>query len=71
MRSKKNTKKGFFPEPLKPFKEAKANFEKSYIINLLEHTRGNISRASELAGKYRPDFYNLLKKHNLNPEDFK
>ncbi len=63
--------KGLFPEPLRPLKEAKANFEKDYIINLLEHTKGNVSRASELAGKYRADFYNLLKKHNLNPEDFK
>ena len=63
--------KVLFPEPLKPLKEAKENFEKDYIINFLEHTRGNISRASELAGKYRPDFYNLLKKYRLNPKDFK
>ncbi len=63
--------KVLFPEPLKPLKEAKENFEKDYIISFLEHTSGNISRASELAGKYRPDFYNLLKKHRLNPKDFK
>jgi len=49
----------------------KENFEKDYIIAFLEHMSGNISRASELAGKYRPDFYNLLKKHRLNPKDFK
>jgi hypothetical protein len=27
--------------------------------------------ASKLAGKYRADFYDLLKKHNLRSEDFK
>jgi len=33
--------------------------------------KGNVSRAAELAGKYRADFYNLLKKYNINPADFK
>ena len=58
-------------EPLKSLKEAKATFEKSYLINLLEMTRGNISSASELAGKYRADFYNLMKKYNLKSKDYK
>ncbi len=62
---------GLFPDPLKSLKEAKANFEKTYLINLLESTHGNISKASELAGKYRADFYNLLKKHDLKPDTFK
>jgi two-component system response regulator GlrR len=30
-----------------------------------------VSKAAELAGKYRADFYNLIKKHSLKPEDFK
>ncbi|MBI5739263.1 MAG: sigma-54-dependent Fis family transcriptional regulator [Nitrospirae bacterium] len=59
------------PEKFKPYKEAKAAFEKGYIISLLELTKGNVSKASELAGKYRPDFYNILRKYDLKPEDFK
>ena len=59
------------PAAGKSLTEAKAAFEKSYVSNLLELTKGNISRASELAGRYRADFYNILKKHKLNPEDFK
>jgi two-component system response regulator GlrR len=59
------------PDKLHPLKEARDAFEKGYIINLLELTKGNVSRAAELAGKYRADFYNLLKKHNIKPEDFK
>jgi two-component system response regulator GlrR len=56
---------------LKPLREAKDAFEKGYLIDLLRMTRGNVSNASELAGKYRADFYTLLKKHALNPADFK
>ena len=52
-------------------KEAKNEFEINYISNLLLLTRGNVSKAAKLAGKYRSDFYDLLKKHNLNPSDFK
>jgi two-component system, NtrC family, response regulator GlrR len=57
--------------PLQPLREAKDAFEKSYLIYLLEIARGKVSEASRLAGKYRADFYLLLKKHNLNPDDFK
>jgi two-component system response regulator GlrR len=56
---------------LKPLKEAKNEFEKKYISNLISLTRGNVSKASRLAGKYRSDFYDLLKKHNLKTADFK
>jgi predicted HTH domain antitoxin len=30
-----------------------------------------VSKAAELAGKYRAEFYNLLKKYNLKANDFK
>jgi two-component system response regulator GlrR len=55
----------------KPLKEAKANFEKSYLVHLMEITHGNVSQAAQMAGKYRADFYNLLKKYDLKPADFK
>jgi two-component system, NtrC family, response regulator GlrR len=58
-------------EPLKPFKEAVEEFKRGYIVCLLEFTKGNVSKAAELAGKYRADFYDLVKKHNLKLEDFK
>lgn len=56
---------------LRPLKEAKERFERNYAVQIMEFTEGNISRAAKLAGKYRADFYNLLKKYNLNPEDFR
>jgi len=30
-----------------------------------------VSKAAELAGKYRADFYALLKKYVISPLDFK
>lgn len=56
---------------LQPLKEARNAYEKSYLINLLATCKGNISNAAKLAGKYRADFYDLLKKHELKAEDFK
>ena len=64
-------KNGAAQEPVKPLKEARDAFEKAYLVRLLELTRGNVSSAAALAGKYRADFYSLLKKHELNPGDFK
>jgi two-component system response regulator GlrR len=64
-------KAGLSNDPLKPLKEAKDAFEKEYLLNVLKIARGNVSSASELAGKYRADFYNLLKKYDINPGDFK
>jgi two-component system response regulator GlrR len=58
-------------DEMKPLKEAKANFEKSYLVHLMEITHGNVSQAAQMAGKYRADFYNLLKKYDLKPADFK
>ncbi|MBI4522736.1 MAG: sigma-54-dependent Fis family transcriptional regulator [Deltaproteobacteria bacterium] len=59
------------PEEVKPFKEARDDFERNYLIRLLEISDGNVTRAAKLAGKYRADFYDLLKKHDLKVEDFK
>jgi two-component system response regulator GlrR len=63
--------KGTPEETIKPLKEARETFEKGYLIRILELTRGNVSRAATLAGKYRADLYNLLKKYVINPSDFK
>ncbi|RJR35917.1 MAG: sigma-54-dependent Fis family transcriptional regulator [Desulfobacteraceae bacterium] len=58
-------------ESLRPLKEAVEDFKRGYLVRLLEFTKGNVSKAAELAGRYRADFYSLLKKHDVKPEDFK
>jgi two-component system, NtrC family, response regulator GlrR len=57
--------------PLKSLKEARAEFEKAYLIRLLNLCDGKVTKAAVIAGKYRADFYDLLKKHNIKLQDFK
>ncbi len=54
-----------------PLRDARDTFEKEYLIELLELNGGNVSQAAKMAGKYRADFYVLLRKHGLNPMDFR
>ncbi len=61
----------FADEGLKFLKDAKMDFEKNYLIQLITLTKGNVTEAAKLAGKYRADLYELLKKYDLNPADFR
>ena len=56
---------------LRPLKDARDAFERDYLIQVLSMTEGNVSQAAKLAGKYRADFYDLLKKHDLKVHEFK
>jgi two-component system response regulator GlrR len=57
--------------PLKPLTEAREEFERNYLKNVLQLTGGNISRAAQFAGRYRADFYKMLKKYGLHPANTK
>lgn len=57
--------------PMKSLKEARADFEKAYLIELLNRCDGKAAHAAEIAGKYRADFYDLLKKHGIKIQDYK
>lgn len=60
---------------LEYFKEAKQkvinSFEKTYLIQLLQSERGNMVQAARKAGKSRTALWNLLKKYNLSPKQFR
>ncbi len=53
------------------YKDAKERFEREYLENLLRMCKGNVTNAAELAKRYRADIYKLVKKHNINPENYK
>ncbi len=55
------------PGLLRPLTEAKEAFERNYLKEVLQLTGGNISRAAQFAGRYRADFYKMLKKYSLHP----
>ncbi len=56
---------------MRPLRDARDAFERDYLVQVLSMTEGNVSQAAKLAGKYRADFYDLLKKHELNAHEFK
>jgi len=58
-------------EEMIPFDEARRNFERDYLINLLKVTRGNVSEAAKLAKRNRSDFYTLLNRHEIDAQTFK
>lgn len=56
---------------LPSFSEAREEFTRNYLSQLLQVTGGNVSQAARLAKRNRTDFYKLLARHQLNPEQFK
>jgi two-component system response regulator GlrR len=56
---------------LPSFDEARDEFTRNYLVQLLQITQGNVSQAARMAKRNRTDFYKLLTKHELKPEDFK
>lgn len=56
---------------IRPFKEAKEEFEKEYLIKLLKINRGNITNTAKMGKKNRSDIYDLIKKHNINADDYR
>ena len=58
-------------DELPSLKDAKARFEKEYILKILKMTGGNVSQAARLAKRNRTEFYKLLHRHNLDPSSFK
>ncbi len=56
---------------LKPLKEARLDFERDYLVQLLRLTKGNVSKSAKLAGRYRADFYDLMKRCGLTADQFR
>lgn len=53
------------------FQEAREQFERDYLTSVLKATSGNVSQAAKLSKRNRTEFYKLLNKHHLNPEEFR
>ena len=62
---------GGAPGRLPSFDEARDEFTRGYLSQILQITGGNVSQAAPLAKRNRTDFYKLLARHQLTPEDFK
>ena len=56
---------------LASFSDARDEFTRNYLSQILQITMGNVSQAARLAKRNRTDFYKLLSRHDLNPDTFK
>jgi two-component system response regulator GlrR len=56
---------------LPSFDEARDEFTRNYLVQLLQIAQGNVSQAARLAKRNRTDFYKLLSRHGVDPESFK
>ena len=54
-----------------PFRKAKAEFVRSYLVGCLKASAGNVAQAARLAGKDRKDFYDMMKKHHVDPQIYR
>jgi two-component system response regulator GlrR len=53
------------------YHEARENFARDYLTTNLQATSGNVSESARLAKRNRTDFYKLLARHRVAPDDFK
>jgi two-component system response regulator GlrR len=56
---------------LPSYDAARDEFTRNYLVQILQITGGNVSQAARLAKRNRTDFYKLLARHQLTPEEFK
>ncbi len=60
---------------LESFKSAKekavSTFEKGYLVQLLKEFKGDVAKAATGSGKGRTALWNLIKKHELQPKQFR
>ncbi|RIX49499.1 MAG: response regulator [Rhodocyclales bacterium GT-UBC] len=61
----------FEEDCLTAFDDARRDFEREYLIRLLETTGGNVAHAARVAQRNRTEFYKLLARHGLDPGSFK
>ena len=59
------------PRSLPGYNQARADFTRDYLAQLLRICNGNVSQAARLAERNRTDMYKLLNKHRLDAADFK
>jgi two-component system response regulator GlrR len=53
------------------FDEARQAFARAYLAENLQRTEGNVTQAARISKRTRTDFYKLLARYRLQPDDFK
>lgn len=53
------------------YEEAREKFSREYLADNLSKTSGNVTESARLAKRNRTDFYKLLARYRIQPDDFK
>jgi two-component system response regulator GlrR len=56
---------------VRSFNDARRDFERQYLTQLLAVTKGNMTQAAELADRNRSDLHKLVKRHEINASAFR
>lgn len=56
---------------IRPLAEARDEFVRDYLVQLLRITEGNVARSARLAQRNRTEFYKLLNRHEIDPAHYK
>jgi two-component system, NtrC family, response regulator GlrR len=59
------------PAKIPTYDEAREAFARAYLADNLQRTEGNVTQAARIAKRTRTDFYKLLARYRLAPDDFK
>jgi two-component system, NtrC family, response regulator GlrR len=56
---------------LPPLREAREAFDRDYLTEALRRVSGNVSAAAKMSGRNRTDFHDLLRRHEIDADDFR
>jgi two-component system response regulator GlrR len=56
---------------LPSYDDARDQFSRDYLVRSLQSTSGNVSKSARLAKRNRTDFYKLMTRYRLEPDDYK
>jgi two-component system response regulator GlrR len=56
---------------LPSYDDARNLFSRAYLVKNLQSTSGNVSKSARLAKRNRTDFYKLLSRYRLQPDEYK
>ena len=68
---KKNPLLDFVIDPNVPFKRAKEDFKRQYLLRVLRTNYGNVSAAAEQSGLDRRSIHRLIARHKINLDSFR
>ena len=59
------------PVHFKTLKDAKADFERDYLMSVLRISGGNVANAARIAGRNRTEFYKLISQYELDAASYR